>query len=87
MNKFILLFASIFLVACQSSDDAPPAESPAEPAVVAEEAPDVSENTLAAVLDAQPDEVKARYQYRHPDYPDAAGTQDCYCRTSVVRAS
>ena len=66
MNKFILLFASIFLVACQSSDDAPPAESPAEPAVVAEEAPDVSENTLAAVLDAQPDEVKARYQYRHP---------------------
>lgn len=66
MNKLLLLFTGVFLVACQSADDAAPAEPPAEPAAAAEEATAVEEDTLAAVLDAQPDEVKARYQYRHP---------------------
>ena len=62
MNKLLLLFTGVFLVACQSADDA----APAEPAAAVEEAPAVEENTLAMLLDAQPDDVKARYQYRHP---------------------
>ncbi len=62
MNKLLLLFTGVFLVACQSADDA----ASAEPAAAVEEAPAVEENTLAMLLDAQPDDVKARYQYRHP---------------------
>ena len=66
MNKLLLVFTGAFLVACQSADDAAPAEAAAEPAAAVEEAPAVEEDRLAALLDAQPDEVKARYQYRHP---------------------
>lgn len=66
MNKLLLVFTGAFLVACQSADDSAPAEPPAEPAAAVEEAPAVEEDRLAALLDAQPDEVKARYQYRHP---------------------
>ena len=64
MNKLLLLVTGVFLVACQSADEPAPAEPPVEPA--AEEAQAVEEDGLAAALDAQPDEVKARYQYRHP---------------------
>ena len=66
MNKLLLVFTGAFLVACQSADDAAPADPAAEPAAAVEEAPAVEEDQLAALLDAQSDEVKARYQYRHP---------------------
>ena len=66
MNKLLLVFTGAFLVACQSADDAAPAEPAAEPAAAVEEAPAVEEDRLATLLDAQPDDVKARYQYRHP---------------------
>jgi len=66
MNKLLLVFTGAFLVACQSADDAAPAEAAAEQAAAVEEAPAVEEDRLAALLDAQPDEVRARYQYRHP---------------------
>ena len=66
MNKLLLVITGAFLVACQSADDAAPAEAAAEQAAAVEEAPAVEEDRLAALLDAQPDEVRARYQYRHP---------------------
>lgn len=66
MNKLLLVFTGAFLVACQSADDAAPSQPPAEPAAAVEETPAAEEDRLAALLDAQPDEVKARYQYRHP---------------------
>lgn len=62
MNKLLLLVTGVFLVACQSADNAPQAEPPA----AAKAAPAVEDVSLAALLDAQPEEVKARYQYRHP---------------------
>ena len=67
MYKFIALLLAISLSACQ-----PKTESTTEPAPqaatvdTAVEAPAAEENRLAAVLDAQPEEVKVRYQYRHP---------------------
>jgi len=66
MNRLLLLFTGFFLVACQSADNAAQAEPPAEPPAAADEAPAVEDVSLAALLDAQPDEVKSRYQYRHP---------------------
>ena len=66
MNKLLLVFTGAFLVACQSADDAAPAQAAAEPAAAVEEAPAAEEDRLSALLDAQPDDIKARYQYRHP---------------------
>ena len=63
MNR--ITFAAIFLVlaACQQqAGDAPASAPAAEPAVAA---PSAAEQ-LAAALAAQPDEVRARYAYRHP---------------------
>ena len=71
MKKFLLLISAAFLFACQPAEEAaqpePAAEPTAEPA--AEPAPEAAapaEGGLAALLDAQPDEVKARYEWRHP---------------------
>lgn len=67
MYKYIVLLLAISLSACQ-----PKSESTTEPAPeaatvdTAVEAPVTEENRLAAVLDAQPEEVKARYRFRHP---------------------
>lgn len=67
MYKYIVLLLAISLSACQ-----PKSESTTEPAPevatvdTAVEAPVTEENRLAAVLDAQPEAVKARYQFRHP---------------------
>lgn len=67
MYKYIVLLLAISLSACQ-----PKSESTTEPAPeaatvdTAVEAPVAEENRLAAVLDAQPEEVKARYRFRHP---------------------
>ena len=64
MKKSLLLVFAAFLVACQPAEEAAQPEPAAEPAPepAAEPAPD----RLTAALDAQPDDVKARYQYRHP---------------------
>jgi len=60
MKHCIALLSVLFLFGCQqaaepAAEEAPPAAEPA-----------VETNSLAAVLDAQPDDAKARYQYRHP---------------------
>jgi predicted methyltransferase len=57
-NSFAVL-SVLILFGCQQA-----AEPVAEAPVAAE--PVVEASSLAAILDAQPDDVKARYQYRHP---------------------
>ena len=67
MHKYIVLLLAVALAACQPASESTPepaAESAAEEP--ASEAPAAEEDSLAALLDAQPDDVKARYQYRHP---------------------
>ena len=61
MTRMLAVLACFVLVACQPE---PPAES-AQPEVSPAEAAAEPE-TLAEVLEAQPDEIKARYPYRHP---------------------
>ena len=58
MNKTLVLLSAVFLAACQ------PTEKSAETDAV--DAADSMQDRIAEALDAQPDEVKARYQYRHP---------------------
>ncbi len=62
MDKTLILLSAVFLAACQPAQDpaASDAADAADTMTVAE--PD----RLAASLDMQPDDVKARYQYRHP---------------------
>ena len=63
MQKYIVLLLTLAVAACQ-----PAPESATTSAVEnkATAAPAVEEDRLAAVLKAQPEEVQARYQYRHP---------------------
>jgi len=56
MHRFIVILATLTLIACNSE---PTATTQAETS-----APQGSQ--LAILLDAQPEKVKARYQYRHP---------------------
>ena len=70
MKKSLVLAAAFALAACGGeSPPAPETTSAAESAAPAmEPKPETSPApSLAAVLDAQPDEVKARYQYRNPE--------------------
>ena len=77
MNRILVAILALVLAACQPAPETETAETPesapeAETAEMPEAAPeaeaavDEGGNTLAAVLEAQPDEMKARYQYRHP---------------------
>jgi len=79
MRTCVLLLIVLMLAACRAGDDAPaeaePVESAAEEQAMAEAsdpedaAPDPADPTpgpLQSVLDAQPDEIKARYDARHP---------------------
>ena len=77
MNKIFVAILAFVLAACQQAPDTETADAPesapeTETAEIAEAAPeaaaevDEASTRLAAVLDAQPDEIKARYQYRHP---------------------
>jgi predicted methyltransferase len=61
MNKSLAILATALLFGCQQSPDAV-AEAPAEEAA----APAAEEVTLESLLAAQPDDVRARYQYRRP---------------------
>jgi len=71
MRIILAGLASLALIACQPSDDGRNPEStndlPAtSPEAVEKSADAVASEALAAVLAAQPDDVKARYPYRHP---------------------
>ena len=59
MNRIVAVLACLVLAACQP-------ESEAETAAVPEPQPAAEVATLAAILDAQPEEAKLRYNYRHP---------------------
>ena len=63
MHKYFVLLLAVTLAACQPATESQ-TEGAAEKTVAAESA---KENTrLVTVLDAQPEDVRARYQYRHP---------------------
>lgn len=72
LTRFCLALAvSVAVAGC--GQESPPAEAPAPTAepeaaapVAAEPEAADAQSRLAAVLDAQPDEVKARYVWRHP---------------------
>ena len=61
MKKSLIILATALLFGCQQSPE-PAVEAPAEEAA----APAVDESSLASLLAAQPEEVQARYAYRHP---------------------
>jgi len=63
MHKYIVLLLAVTLAACQPATESQ-SDSAAEKAAAAESAK--KDTRLAAVLDAQPEDVRARYQYRHP---------------------
>lgn len=60
MRILTVMLAAAGIVACQPTEQAEPAAT--EPAVESH----ASANHLATALDAQPADVKARYEYRHP---------------------
>ena len=62
MKKYLLLVILSFVSACQPKTDTEVVEEPAADATVEAAQP----MDLAAIIDAQPDAVKARYQYRNP---------------------
>jgi len=67
MNKLLPLLFFVGLAACQRAEQTPPAEPAASPpAAAAEMTPAAAADRLAEVLAAEPDDVKARYVYRHP---------------------
>ncbi|MDH3748410.1 MAG: methyltransferase [Gammaproteobacteria bacterium] len=61
MVRYLMLLTTVLLCGCQQASEDTVSS---EPAPAAAEAP--ASNSLAAFLDAQPDDVKVRYQYRHP---------------------
>ncbi len=65
MQKFLLLLAALALAACQQATEEAAVEEAATEESVVEEA-QAATPSLADVLAAQSDEMKARYQYRHP---------------------
>lgn len=67
MNRTITVLLAFVLAACQPATESAP--EPATESATAETsaaAPAAAEDRLAAALGAQPEEVQARYQYRHP---------------------
>lgn len=62
MRNLSVLFVTLALLGCERAPAPDPAPAEAPPAPAAAEP-----TGLAAVLAAQPDEVKARYVYRHPE--------------------
>lgn len=61
MKKSLAILATAFLFGCQQSEE-PVAEVATEEAT----APVAVEITLASILAAQPEDMQARYEYRHP---------------------
>ena len=58
MHKFLFLLMTIVLVGCQQAAEESTDAAPSQPAAAAP--------SLDELLEAQPDEVKARYVHRHP---------------------
>jgi predicted methyltransferase len=59
MNRIPVLAFALLIAACQPAGDSATEE-------VAAPTEDAQVTSLAAILDSMPDEMKARYQYRHP---------------------
>ena len=59
MNRLLLIVAALTIVACGENSD----EAAIQETAVAESTPTAG---LAELLQSQPDDAKARYQYRHP---------------------
>ena len=69
MKKSLVMVFAIALGACGGESSSPPETTAAADSAAPAMAPKPESNpapSLASVLDAQPDEVKARYQYRNP---------------------
>lgn len=66
MKRTISLLLAFGLVACQPATDESTDASAENPANPANMEPAADQNRLAAVLDAQPEDVRARYGFRHP---------------------
>jgi predicted methyltransferase len=68
VNRFLPLLALLPFAGCGGGSAPDAGVAPAEPetAAVAEAPAEAAPRDLAAILDAQPDEVKARYPYRKP---------------------
>lgn len=64
MHKYIAALLAFGLVACQPATESAPESTADVDETVTPAA--VEEDRLAKVLSAQPDEVQARYPYRHP---------------------
>lgn len=64
MYKYLIILLALAVTACQPANKSAP-EQAAEVATK-DTAAAVEEDRLAAVLAAQPEDVKARYAYRHP---------------------
>ena len=62
MNRILLLLVALAFSACQKAPEPASENAAPEEAVVAEAVVD----PLDAALDAQSDDIKARYEYRHP---------------------
>ena len=65
MHKYLVPLLACALAACQPSTESAPMTESKPPESAAESAP-AAEDRLAAVLAAQPEDVQARYPYRHP---------------------
>ncbi|MBT8088870.1 MAG: methyltransferase [Gammaproteobacteria bacterium] len=63
MLKYIVLLLAVTLAACQPAEESG-TDSAADKTAAGESA--MKNTRLATVLGAQPEEVQARYQYRHP---------------------
>ena len=63
MHKYIVLLLAVTLAACQPATESQTDAAADKPATAAQAKED---SRLTRVLDAQPEDVKARYQYRHP---------------------
>lgn len=61
MRRYLLLIVAVLLAGCQQASEDVDTSDAAETPVAA-----VASTGLAEFLDVQPDEVKARYPYRHP---------------------
>lgn len=67
MYKIVTVLLALTIAACQPATESTTEPAPAAAAEdLAIEAAAVEENRLVAVLDAQPEEVQARYPHRHP---------------------
>jgi len=62
MMKYLVVLLTVFLAACQPAMESEPAAESAAAATAAV----VETGSLAAILAAQPEDVQARYAYRHP---------------------